>query len=78
MIKEASCVAVSNFGEIVMGTSEGTMYVYESMEQLNYKSKLSYAEWHQHNKSVHNVLFSKNSDHFMTGSLDGTMSLWDW
>ena len=37
-VKEASCLAVSNFGEIVMGTSDGNMYVYESLEQLKYKN----------------------------------------
>ena len=77
-VKEASCLAVSNFGEIVMGTSDGNMYVYESLEQLKYKKTLKYHIWDIHTKSVHTIVFSKNSDRFMTGSLDGTLNLFDW
>ena len=76
--KESACLAVSNFGEILVGNSEGGLFVFESIHLLQYKNNLNYAVWGRHKKTVHTCVFSKDGANMITGSQDGTLCIWNW
>ena len=74
-IKEAACMTTSGQGHLIMGSSDGKIYIYAPLEAQPVQD---YVLWNQHNKSVHTVVFSKRNNYFMSGSLDGYVKIWDW
>ena len=68
-------MTTSSDGHFILGSSEGKIYIYSPFRE---DSVPDYVMWNCHTKSVHTVIFSKDNSHFMSGSLDGQVKIWQW